>query len=365
MSRSTTRRPLPLFASIAGFVALSLVLTVFVVISVLDLSTRSGREFSALMPDAAGLRSGDNVAIAGLDVGKVLDVELAANEQVKVTFTLTEGNEMFSGTRTAVRYADLIGTRYLALLPPEEGTAAGTRLAAGTTVPAAQNVPTVDLTAVFDGFQPLFDILDPEEVNQLSGSIVEIFQGQSGTVASLVEQIGDITTELAGRREVVSEVITNLSSLLTSVNEQDDALGDVIDGFASVENNLAAQRESIAGAIDGLSIFTSEADRLTKEVAPAVDDGIKGLSAASEALNDNADTINRLIDAAPGTVRALNRVVDSGSFIKVYLCNLDLRVSGRLNVSLVPGVEAPKAPVDLQLPSGEVGGSAPNGVICR
>lgn len=363
MSRARPAHPVRLLASVAAFVALALLLTVFVVISVLDLSRRNGTEYHALVGDAAGLRAGDDVTIAGLAVGKVTDVELR-KEDVRVTFVVSGDHRLDADTRTAVRYANLIGTRYLALLPPESGSP-GARLDVGGTLPVRQSLPTVDLTAVFDGFQPLFDALDPAQVNELASSIIAIFQGESGTVANLVEQVGTITTHLAGRKEVISTVITNLADLLTSVNEQGDSLATMIDSFGSVVGNLHDQRNVLASTIEGLATFGEDAADLTRQSTDAINANIDGVSKASEVLSESSDAIVDLMHDVPVTVDALNRVLDSGSFAKVYLCNLDLRVTGRLNLSLVPGVPAPQAPTDLQLPTGTVGDPSRVGKVCR
>ena len=45
-----------------------------------------------------------------------------------------------------------------------------------------RTTPALDLTALFNGFQPLFSALDPKQINALSYEIIQIFQGQGGTV---------------------------------------------------------------------------------------------------------------------------------------------------------------------------------------
>ena len=39
---------------------------------------------------------------------------------------------------------------------------------------------------LFNGFQPLFEALSPDDVNQLSGEIIQVLQGEGGTVDSLL-----------------------------------------------------------------------------------------------------------------------------------------------------------------------------------
>ncbi|NHA00072.1 hypothetical protein G5V59_07410 [Nocardioides sp. W3-2-3] len=129
--------------------------------------------------------------------------------------------------------------------------------------------------------------------------------------------------------------------------------------------NLDDQRTVLASTIDGLATFGESAARLTRRSTDAINADVDGVSKAAETLSKSSGAIIDLMRDVPATVDALNRILDSGSFAKVYLCNLDLTVTGRLNLSLVPGVPAPQDPKGLQAPTGTVGDPARVGRICR
>src|SRR3546814_8101763 len=82
---------------------------------------------------------------------------------------------------------------------------------ADSTIPVANTEPALDLTTLFNGFKPLFTALDPDQVNELSMNLVQVLQGEGGTVASLLENTASLTGTLAGRDDLIGEVITNLS----------------------------------------------------------------------------------------------------------------------------------------------------------
>ena len=86
--------------------------------------------------------------------------------------------------RAEIRFLNLVGDRYLAL---EQGAA---RAPSGSSRrrhhPGRADQPALDLTALFNGFQPLFQALTPEEVNELSLNLVQVLQGEGGTVGSLL-----------------------------------------------------------------------------------------------------------------------------------------------------------------------------------
>src|SRR5699024_6581278 len=190
-------------------------------------------------------------------------------------------------------------------------------LDAGGTIPLSQTEPAIDLTAVFNGFQPLFDALTPDEINELSMSIIEVLQGQSGDVSHLIEQIATITQNLADRKELIGSVIKNLSEVLGKVDQQRDSIADLIDNFDSIVDNLAGQRKTLARAITAMGRFTSGAAELTQESAAATSKHIPGLANASRTLAQNQDAISSMLRNAPEALNSLTSTMDSGSYVKV------------------------------------------------
>ena len=56
--------------------------------------------------------------------------------------------------------------------------------------------------------------MDPDQVNALSGELLKVFQGQGGTISSVLAQTSALTTTLAGRDQLIGQVITNLNTVL-------------------------------------------------------------------------------------------------------------------------------------------------------
>ena len=87
--------------------------------------------------------------------------------------------------QATIKYRNLVGQRYIALTEAE-GSAAG-RLSEGGVIPLAQTTPALDLTMLFGGFRPLLQALSPADMNRVSFEIIQVFQGEGGTVESLLE----------------------------------------------------------------------------------------------------------------------------------------------------------------------------------
>ncbi len=100
---------------VAIFTAVCLLFT-FTLIAVfgqLRFEDRTG--YQAVFTNISGLKSGNFVRIAGVEVGKVGDLSLHRDGTVTVGFAVDKGVRLSEGTKAVVRYENLIGDRYLAL----------------------------------------------------------------------------------------------------------------------------------------------------------------------------------------------------------------------------------------------------------
>jgi phospholipid/cholesterol/gamma-HCH transport system substrate-binding protein len=342
------------------FTIVSVTLTSIVFSSLLDLNSHAASGYSAEFTNASGLQAGDTVRIAGVEVGKVTAVALVGNH-AGVSFSLDNSQHLTDTSKAAIHFENLLGQRFLALLP---GAPGGAPLRPGGVIPLSRTTPAIDLTAVFDGFQPLFSALAPNQVNELAGSIIQVFQGESGTVSNLVEETAVITNNLADRQQVIDGLLSSLSSLLGTVGGHDTQLGELIGNFDTLVKGLAGSRASLGSAITNLASLEGTTSTLIGESQPTLNEDIQQLAVAVQSLSANQTGIDGVLQGFPGLVGALTKIQSSGNWINVYLCNLTIDVHGQLDISLVPGVSPPQFPDPVTLPSGAIGNQADHNASC-
>lgn len=346
---------------VAVFTLLSVLLTSVVVTSLLDTNVHATTGYTVELADAAGLQAGDTVRIAGVEVGKVSSVDLAG-DHARVSFSVDSDQRLTTTTRATIHFANLLGQRFLALLP---GDRPGAPLRSGGDIPVSQTTPALDLTAVFNGFQPLFSALAPDQVNRLALSVIQVFQGESGTVAGLVQQTAAITNDLADRSQVITALLTNLAHLLDTVGAHDAQLGQLITSFDTLVSGLANSRSQLAGTIDSVSTLTTTVAGQLASAQPALNGDITGLQDAVGHLAADQSQVDGVLKGLPGVLTALTKVQSTGNYLDVYVCNLTVNVVGQVDVSLIPGVPAPQFGDPFALPSGAVGDQSTHTRACR
>ena len=280
------------------------------------------QRYLADFTNASGLRPGDDVRAAGVKVGRVQKIELHRGS-ARVEFDLTRKQPIFTDTRLSVRYQNLLGQRYLAMLPGPSGT---DQLRAGSVVPLDRTDPGFDITTLLNGFEPLFATLEPEQVNQLSASIVAVLQGQGGTVESLLQETASLTNHLADRDEVLGKVLDNLTPVLQSLAARGDDLEQTVKDLRALMTALAKERKSIGGSIDGVSELSEAMSDLVAEARPPLKRDVKAFREFGRISVREMDRINALFANLPIASAAFARPMSHGSWLNMYICTMGVDV---------------------------------------
>lgn len=314
------------------FVLVTTLATGVLVITIGNLSFGSSREFRAEFVDATGVVKGDEVRIAGVKVGTVKDVEIVDRTRALVTFDVDESSTVSGATTASIRYRNLVGQRYISLAEEEGDT---TPLDEGDTIPVGRTKPALDLTVLFNGFKPLFQALSPSDINQLSFEIVQVFQGEGGTLESLLGHTASVTSTLAERDEVISSLITNLNDVLDHLGDRDEQLSDLILNFKSLVTGLKGDRQAILSSLDQISLLSNQtADLVTGIKDPFVED-VKQLRKLADNINANKGELDRALQVLPIKLEKVGRTAIYGSWFNFYLCHF------KGNVRLPAGISVP------------------------
>jgi phospholipid/cholesterol/gamma-HCH transport system substrate-binding protein len=309
---------------ILWLVLLVFTVTIIVVFGQMRFNRTTG--YSALFTHVSGLRAGQFVRAAGVEVGKVSKVTLIdGDRRVLVDFTVDSSLPLDQATTASIRYLNLIGDRYLEL----KHGGSGQRLAPGATIPLEHTQPALDLDALIGGFRPLLKALDPDKVNSIAQSIITVFQGQGATINDILDQTASLTSTLADRDQAIGEIITNLNTVLaTTVKHQQefdqtvDKLEVLITGLKNRADPLAAAAAHISNAAGTLADLLGE-DRSLLHSTFGYLEGIQQPIIGELPILD--DVLRRLPDA----YRIIGRAGGIyGDFFDFYLCDITLKVNG-------------------------------------
>lgn len=251
--------------------------------------------YRAQFADAAGIATGDEVRLAGINVGQVTGVDL---EGAHVLMTFTAKDDIRVGTQSTlnIKIASILGQEYVELAPAGPG-----QLGPNDVIPQSRttspytllellgtlstetnqvNLPQLDTSlkilsddlrttpatthAVLDGLSRLSDTIASHS-DQLS-SLVSTAEQVASTLASrqgpLVQLLSDgdlVLQTIIQRRQVIHQLIVDSASLgqqLTSLLQQDGAqIQPLLANLQSVTAVLARDQASLDQSVQLLAPF--------------------------------------------------------------------------------------------------------------
>ena len=319
------------------FAVAMIVLTAALAATIANQIPGSTTEYSAKFTDVTGVNKGDEIRIAGVRVGEVDDIKLVDRKVALIDFSVARDVVLPRSVQATIRYRNLIGQRYIAL---SQGVGQpGDRLPAGATVPLDQTHPAVNLTQLFDGFKPLFRALSPQQVNQLSFELIQVLQGEGGTINSLLGHTASLTTAIADKDRVIGEVIDNLNKVLDTVNARDKEFTQLVITVRELVAGLSQDRNTIGDAVSSLGDLTDATADLLHDARPPLKTDIDQLGRLAGNLNDNHELVDRFLHTLPGKLDTIIPVGTYGSWFNFYLCGLGGSVTnvpavGTVNVNI-------------------------------
>ena len=309
-------------AKLTAFLVLAAVVTAWVAAITGEYRPGEREAYRAVFDDVSGLTVRDDVRIAGVDVGKVKEIDVQDDNTVIVTFDVRSDQELTTATRATIQYRNLTGDRVVQLT---QGRGRAAVLEVGGTIPVDQTASALDLDTLLNGFRPLFAGLSPTEINDLSGQLVQVLQGQQSAVASLLNHVASFMSTIGSREELVGQVIRNLNSVLGAVDESSGSLGALIDGLDALLVGLDKQDTQLLDAAVDIDQFARETSALLAGARGDARDDLAALIVAARGINKDSATLEEILAALPPHYRAMQNMASYGDFLNFFVCGVSLR----------------------------------------
>jgi len=237
------------------------------------------RTYTAHIQHAAGLRPGEDVQVAGVNVGQVKSIKLDGDD-VLVTFEMKQGIRLGGQTTAAVKVATLLGTHYLAVDPHGSGSLPG------DSIPLAQTNVPYNLQDIIDLGTDALDNLDP-------ALLAKALTTMSETAEATQEDFGPALQGIAR----VSEVIATRSG----------QAGDLLEAARAVADQLSSSSTDI---LELMTTTTLVLDEIQTRRA-AIHSLLVKTSALADALNSIVTTTGNDLDVALKNTRTVLQMLKS------------------------------------------------------
>ncbi|WP_067573948.1 MCE family protein [Nocardia acidivorans] len=281
--------------------------------------------YHAIFTSSSGILPGSKVRIAGVPVGSVSRVTVGKDRMAHVDFDIDRQYHVYASTHAAIRYENLVGDRYMELL---EGPGTAQELKKNATIGVDKTKPALDLDMLLGGFKPLLRGLNPGQVNDLTGALLQVFQGQGGTLVSLLNSGGSFTKTLADRDALIGSVIENLKTVLGTIDQKDADFATTLNELQRLVSGLAADKDPLGDALPRLAGATGDLTALLQQARPDLKADVEHLGRLSQNLDERQDDLQYVINLLPETYKKLIRIGSYGSFLNMYVCGTNFLIDG-------------------------------------
>ena len=274
-------------------------------------------QLTAEFSDATGVVPGDEVRMAGVPVGKVTSVGAEKGKAV-VEMKIDDGNPLPADSRFELHWRNLLGQRYVQVVPPPDAEPGGPTMPPGERIGTDRTGAAADLTAMLETAEPLFATLDTASVNRVMATLAAALEGREQTVGRMIDDSAALLATLDGRRDAIGSTIESFATIVDQLAQRDTDIQRLLEGLAETSSALAGQSESLAGAM----AQSAEVLTLTDEILAANDDDLDhilgGLSQLATTLGDKREELGEGIRTLPWSSAALIRATNQGDWLQVY-----------------------------------------------
>ncbi|QKV78479.1 MCE family protein [Amycolatopsis sp. Hca4] len=281
-----------------------------------------GTTYAAEFAEAAGLAVGNDVRIAGVEVGRVSDVRLRG-DHVLVSFR-AKGAWLGDATTAAIRLKTVLGQKYLALDPQGEGT-----LDPGSPIPRSRTTVPYDILAAFGDLSSTVDRIDTARLAKSFDTLSATLADTPQSVRAALTGLSRLSDSLASRDRQLRSLLGNTRVVSQTLVDRDAAVRRLIEDGNELLASISSREAAITTLLDGSRRLSSEVSGLIGEsrVAPLLTE----LDQLTSMLQRNQDALAAGLRAFAPFVRLGTNLAGNGRWIDGYLCGLVLPSFGPLN----------------------------------
>ena len=201
---------------------------------------QGGYHVNALFSTAQELKVGDNVKMAGVEIGRVESITLT-NQSVNIAMKIHPGVVVKTDSKASVRFTGLMGQNFVSIT---FGTPDAPKVVDGATLQIEEqpdlNAVMAKLNDAAEGIKRFGDAFSGDKLSNLVGPLVDFVKQNSGNIGGAISNIDNITAQIASGQGTVGK-------LIYSQGFYDSAM----DTVSNLQGTVVSVQSVVAGITNG------------------------------------------------------------------------------------------------------------------
>ncbi|MFM9378105.1 MlaD family protein [Gordonia sp. VNK21] len=263
-------------------------------------------KYTAYFDRAPGLYAGNDIAILGMPVGRVLSITPEAT-RVKVEFSVDDDITLPKDVTAAIVNTSIVTTRHIELTPVYQG---GEKLSPGGTV--TDTKAPVELDTLFDSIDSLVENLSGDAPGE--GPLADFVDISSGIADGNGQRMKDALAALAAAGRTTADNGDALAQIIKATSSLTTALTDNYPKMLSFSNSITRVAEMLGDQAPGLDATLANVNTTLANTA-------EFLQANSGTLGDATGRLSSLIENLSDYSRQVVETIDLGPLLFQNLTN--------------------------------------------
>nr|WP_055494756.1 MCE family protein [Streptomyces sp. TP-A0356] len=275
-----------------------------------------GDTYSAAFSEAGGLKPGDEVRIAGVEVGKVKGVDLEG-DHVRVTFKVKGGPAFGTATGASIRVRTILGAKYLALLPKGPG-----RLRPGSEIPLRRTVSAYDVVQAFSDLTTTTEQVDTGRLAKALDTISTTFQDSPAEVRASIKGLSRISRAVASRDEALRELLKHANGVTGVLAAHTKDFSALVKDGDQLFKEISRRRAAIHALLKTSALLGIELSGLVEDNRAQIGPALRNLDTFVRMLERNQASLDRSVKLLAPYIRVFTNTLGNGRWFDSYIQNL-------------------------------------------
>lgn len=306
MTSTSRRRPLESYNKLGiGALALTCIVVVVAALLIIPKLVTTERTYHADFLQAASLRAGDQVTVAGIKVGTVNDLQLRT-DHVQITFKARNDIHLGTETRAAIKLSTILGARYMELSPAPSGELHD------HTIPISNTTVPYDLQKTLANATTTFEQVDADHIADSLTTLARGLDGVPEALPQALQNLNALSSVISERRDQISTLLSSTDSLTTMIRDQKANLGTLIVHGRGLLNELTTRRAAVQRLFAGLTALVNRAKAILGD-RPAITQMINGIHDLTAMIARHDDLLRNTLQVLPLPSRNVANATGSGT----------------------------------------------------
>ncbi|NDK89827.1 MCE family protein [Gordonia desulfuricans] len=269
------------------------------------------KTYTADFAQAGGIRPGDKVRVAGIDVGKVAATELQGNH-VHMTMKVDRDVDVTSNGSAEIKLSTLLGQRYVDVSLGNSPDPAPGDVISETRVP-------YDLQKTIEKGTPILEGIDDAELSQSVRALNRQLAGAPAVTKPTLDALTRMSDIITSRRDQINQLVIDTRTVTSIVNDSQTQLAVIVGQGAQLTQKIVARESLVTKLLDGIAALTEQAKALAAENGNQFAPIMANLNTISQGLEKNRANLRKLLEILPVTARLTNNILGDGPYANGYL----------------------------------------------